>query len=53
MDQSTTPQAEMIVNWAVTDLCLEHGSQLRDHRKNGTSGVTHGNLDGMGRGRLA
>ena len=53
MDQSTTPQAEMIVYWAVTDLCPEHASQLRDRRKNGTSGVTHGNLDGMGRGRLA
>lgn len=36
MDQFTTPQAEMIVYWAVKDLCPQYSSQLQDHWKDGS-----------------
>jgi type IV pilus biogenesis protein CpaD/CtpE len=36
MAQFTLPQAEMIVYWAVTDLCPQYASQLRDEWKTGS-----------------
>lgn len=36
MDEFTVGQAEMIVYWAVTDLCPAHASQLQQHWRDGT-----------------
>jgi hypothetical protein len=36
MDEFTVPQAEMIVYWAVRDLCPQYASQAQDHWKDGS-----------------
>lgn len=35
-DVFTTPQAEEIVYWAVTELCPQYSSQVQAHWRNGT-----------------
>ena len=36
MDQFTTPQAEMIVFWAINDLCPQFSNQMQEHWKDGS-----------------
>lgn len=35
MDEFTVPQAEMIVFWAINDLCPQYSSQMQQHWKDG------------------
>jgi hypothetical protein len=36
VDQFTTPQAEMIVFWAINDLCPQFSNQMQEHWKDGS-----------------